>query len=369
MSEDGATPDLPAPTSGATVPARLAPRPAPAGRDGGAVPLDPAEKAAVVLVALGPEMAANLMRQFDERPMRRFAAAVSRLHEVPRETVVAVVDEFLERLGDDTTVRGGIDEARRILGQILDEEQLSRVLEELDSRGGRSIWQRLGDAADAPFATWIGTEHPQVATVVLSKLRPEQAARLLERFEPAFAHDVVLRMSRVPTADSGAMEVLKSSIERDFVTAIERTQGARKPTELIAGLMNHVSASAREAFLAQMEESDPKLAQEVQRVMFTFSDISTRVAARAVPQVVRAVDEPVLLTALKTALALDDPSAEFILGNVARRLSERLREDLEAMPELRQKEGEQAQAEVVAAVRRLAQTGQIKLIELDGGED
>jgi flagellar motor switch protein FliG len=118
-----------------------------------------------------------------------------------------------------------------------------------------------------------------------------------------------------------------------------------------------------------MEESDPKLAQEVQRVMFTFADIATRVAARDVAQVVRAVDEPMLLTALKTALAVDDPSAEFILGNVARRLSERLREDLEAMPEVRQKEGEQAQAEVVAAVRRLAQQGQIKLIELDGGDD
>jgi flagellar motor switch protein FliG len=353
----------------ATVPPPQPPATTDRGRAAGASALDPAEKAAVILVALGPEIAASLMGGFDERPMRRFAAAVSRLDEVPKETVIAVVDEFLERLGDETSVRGGIDEARRILGQILDEEQLARVLEELDAKGGRSIWQRLGDAADAPLAAWLGTQHPQVAAMVMGKLRPEQSARLLERFEPAFGHDVVLRLARVPTPDPGAMEVLKSAIERDFVSAMERTQGARKPTELIAGLMNHVSASAREMFLKQMEEADAKLAQEVQRVMFTFTDIATRVAARDVAQVVRAVDEPVLLTALKTAMAVDDPAAEFILGNVARRLSERLREDLAAMPEVRQKEGEQAQAEVVGAVRKLAQSGAIKLIELDGADD
>lgn len=335
----------------------------------GAEALSPAQKAAVIIVAMGPEAATEILRNLGETNIRRFASAVAKMKGVPHETVDAVVGEFLHAMGDELSVHGGLDEARKFLGQVLDEDQLARVLEEIDARSTRSVWLRLADASDAALANWLSAEHPQVAVLVLARLRADQAARLLERFEPAFAHDVVLRMARVPTPDNAAMEILKSAIEHDFVSAIERTQGAAKPAELIAGLMNHVSATARDAFLGQMEQDDPKLAAEVQRVMFTFGDIASRVNPRDVAKVIRAIDEPVLMAALKLAAAQSNPSAEFILGNIAKRLSDRMREDLEGMPDVRQKEGEAAQAELVNAIQTLARRGEIKLIEIDAGDD
>lgn len=355
-------------TGGALAPWTAAPPPAPPSAPAHK-PLDRAQKAAVIIVALGQEAAAEILRGLGERNIRRFAAAVSTLREVPKEVVEEVAEEFLASLGDERAVRGGIEEARKLLGQVLDPESLARVLDDIDSRNGRSIWLRLADAADGSLATWLSGEHPQVACVVLTKLRSTQAARVLERFEPGFAQDVVLRMARPPAPDSAAMEVLKTVVERDFVSAAERNQGARKPAELIAGLMNHVSGAARQGFLTKMEQTDPKLAQDVQRSMFTFTDIASRVSARDVSKVVREVEEPVLLAALKVALAADDPSAEFILGNIAKRLSERLREDLEAMDDVRQKDGEAAMAEVVGAVQALARRGEIKLIEIDSADD
>ncbi|WP_339947111.1 FliG C-terminal domain-containing protein [uncultured Albimonas sp.] len=331
--------------------------------------LTPAQKAAIVIVALGPEAATEILRSLGETNIRRFATAVAKLKGVPHETVDAVVAEFLGAMGDELSVRGGLDEARKFLGQVLDEDQLARVMEEIDARSTRSIWLRLADASDAALANWLSAEHPQVACLVLAKLRADQAARLLERFEPAFAHDVVLRMARVPTPDNAALEMLKSAIEHDFVSAIERTQGAAKPAELIASLMNHVSNAARETFLSQMEQDDPKLAQEVQRVMFTFADIASRVNPRDISKVIRGVDEPVLMAALKLAQTQENPSAEFILGNVAKRLSDRMREDLAGMPDVRQKEGEAAQAELVNGIQTLARRGEIKLIEIDLADD
>ena len=331
--------------------------------------LTPAQKAAIVIVALGPEAATEILRSLGETNIRRFATAVAKLKGVPHETVDAVVAEFLGALGDDLSVRGGLSEARKFLGPVLDEDQLARVMEEIDARSTRSIWLRLADASDAALSNWLSAEHPQVACLVLAKLRADQAARLLERFEPAFAHDVVLRMARVPTPDNAALEMLKSAIEHDFVSAIERTQGAAKPAELIASLMNHVSNAARETFLSQMEQDDPKLAQEVQRVMFTFADIASRVNPRDVAKVIRGVDEPILMAALKLAQAQENPSAEFILGNIAKRLSDRMREDLAGMPDVRQKEGEAAQAELVNGIQTLARRGEIKLIEIDLGDD
>jgi flagellar motor switch protein FliG len=205
--------------------------------------------------------------------------------------------------------------------------------------------------------------------VVLTKLRSEQAARVLERLDGAFAQDVVMRMSRVPTLDPQSMELIREVIERDFVSVMERTQGARKPADLIAALMNHLSSDIRDSLLEHLGEQSPRLAQEVQRVMFTFSDIASRVGARDIAKVVKAIDETVLLTAMKSAKERNDPAVDFILGNIAKRLAERFGEDLGAMPEVRRKDGETAQAEVVGAIQALVKRGEIKLIEIDGGED
>ncbi|MBR28337.1 flagellar motor switch protein FliG [Albimonas donghaensis] len=358
-------------SEGAMVVAKGAPVPAPVGGEepSPAILLSQAQKAAVVIVALGPEAATEILRNLGDANIKRFASAVSKLNGVPHAVVDAVVSEFLATMGDELSVRGGLDEARKFLGQVLDEDSLSRVLEEIDARSVRTIWQRLADSADAPLSNWLSAEHPQVACLVVSKLRSDQAARLLERFEPAFAQDIVLRMSRVPTPDNAALEILTRTIEQDFVSVIERNQGARKPAELIASLMNHVSATARDSFLGHMDSVDSKLAQEVQRVMFTFADIASRVNPRDVAKVMKEVEEPVLMTALKSALATENPSADFILGNIAKRLSERLREDLDGMPDVRQKEGEAAQAALVNAIQTLARRGEIKLIEIDAGDD
>ena len=327
------------------------------------------ERATIVLIALGPDTAASFLKDLGEDNIRRFARAVSRMREIPHAVVDDVLTDFMDTLGDEMSVRGGMDEAKRFLGQVMDGDSVNRILEDLDGRGGRSIWLKLADAADASLANWLSMEHPQFACVVLSKLRSDQAARVLERFEAAFAQDIVMRMARVPTVDPSAMEVIREVIERDFVSVMEKNQGARKPAELIAGLMNHVSSSVRDAMLGQMGEENPRLAQEVQRVMFTFTDIASRVGARDIAKVVKGVEEEVLMTAMKSAMVRTDPSVEFILGNIAKRLAERFNEDLAAMPDVRKKDGEAAEAEVVAAIQAMVKKGEIKLIELDGGDD
>lgn len=327
------------------------------------------ERATIVLIALGPETASNFLKELGEDNIRRFARAVSRMREIPHKVVEEVLNEFMSTLGDEMAVRGGMDEAKRFLGQVMDGDSVNRILEDLDGRGGRSVWLKLADAADASLSGWLSLEHPQFACVVLTKLRSDQAARVLERFDQAFAQDVVMRMARVPNVDPRAMEVMRDVIERDFVSVMEKTQGARKPADLIAGLMNHVSSNVRDSMLEYMAGENPRLAQEVQRVMFTFTDIASRVAARDISKVVKGVPEDVLLLAMKNAGARNDPAVDFILGNITKRLAERFAEDLGAMPDVRRKEGEAAEAEVVAAIQNMTKMGEIKLIELDGGDE
>jgi len=348
----------------------LAEPPRPAGVD--AEPpagLDRAQKAAIILVALGPEAGSDLLKDLGERNLRKFASAVSRLRDVPSDHVNDVVTEFLDALQSKLAVRGGIDEARKFLGRVMDEDGVAQILDDIEAPTVRSIWRRLAAAADAPLAAWLAAEHPQVVCTVLTKLRSDQAARLLERFEAGFAQEVVLRMARVPNPDQAAEQVLKTAVERDFVSVMERTSGARKPAEVIAALLNHVSRASRESMLERMESTDPQLAVEVQREMFTFADIASRVPPRDVAALVKDVEEDVLLTALKTAQAVDDPAVEFILGNITKRLSERLRDDLQSLPEVSQKEGEAAQTEIVNTIQQMVRRGEIKLIEIETSDD
>jgi flagellar motor switch protein FliG len=327
------------------------------------------ERATIVLIALGPETASEFLKNLGEDNIRRFARAVSHMRKIPHKTVEAVLKEFMETLGDEMSVRGGMDEAKRFLGQVMDGDSINRIMEDLDGRGGRSVWRKLADASDSSLANWLQMEHPQFASVVLTKLRSDQAARVLEKFDRAFAQDVVMRMARVASVDPTVMEQIREVVERDFVSLMEKTQGARKPAELIAGLMNHISSDIRDSMLEHLGQEAPRLAQEVQRVMFTFSDIASRVGARDIAKVVKSVEETILLTALRSAKERQDPAFDFILGNIAKLLAERYAEDIEAMPEVRKKDGEAAQAKVVAMIQVLVKRGEIKLIELDGGDD
>lgn len=364
-SQDGA--GLPATVPTAPPPAVARP-PAPGVNPALTAGLTAPEKAAIVIAALGPEEAAKFLETIGERHIRKFARAISQMRKVPAETVNAVAAEFLGTLFGESELRGGHGEARKFLGRVLDEDSVARIMDNLEG-SGRSLWEKLGDTTDAALAAFLQTEHPQLASVVLAKLRSDKSARVLERLDPVFAREIVLRMTRVATVDPDAMEHVRLVMERDFVSVIQRQQASRKPADLIAGVMNHISANVRDGFLDHLTAENGRLAGEVQRLMFTFRDIPSRVEARDISIVLRGVEEEVLNTALKIAMAEDDPTAEYILSNISKRLSERLVEDIETMPPVRPKDGEAAQAEVVAAIQRMSKSGELKLIELDSNED
>ncbi|MEM7508413.1 MAG: FliG C-terminal domain-containing protein [Pseudomonadota bacterium] len=335
---------------------------------GDAAGLTQTEKAAIIMIALGPEAAATVLGQMGEQRIRRFAQVVNAMKQVSAEIVEEVIEEFLQILSDQLSLSGGPDEVRKFLGEVLDSDSVTRIMEDLGG-SGNSIWTRLAAVDEARLAAWLKMEHAQVAAVVLTKLNSLKSAKILERFDSDFAQVVVLRMSRVPSFDATTLAQISDVIERDFLPTVQREKGARKPADLIAGLMNHVSSNVREDLLGRMEQEAPALTQEVQRVMFTFADIVERVRPRDVGAFTKEVDEPVLMTALKSAAKAGNPSVDFIFSNISKRLSERMREDLEAMPDPSKRDGEAAQNEVVAAIKDLVSRGTIQLVEAEGGEE
>ncbi|MSU91776.1 hypothetical protein GE300_19555 [Rhodobacteraceae bacterium 2CG4] len=329
----------------------------------GAAELPPIRKAAIILAAIGPEAAGEFLRTMDEGALTRTAIEISRLDRVPKDMLDAVIAEFLLSIGTDEEVSGGSHTARRLLAEVLDDKTIERIM--LDVTGGptRSAWKRLNECSNTALASFVGAEHPQTAAVILTELRPDKAAAVVERLDPEFAQQTVLRMARVPALEPRVAAMVESVIASDFLSALQRTQGSRRPAELIAGLMNNLRTEAREKFLGYLEDEKPTLHRDVLRTMFTFADIRERVAARDVPLLIKELEEPVLIVALKWGQMQGNPSVDFLLSNLSKRLSERLVEDLAGVPEPTQRDGEGAHQEVVRVIQEMAKVGSIALVE------
>jgi flagellar motor switch protein FliG len=328
----------------------------------------PVEKAAVILTAVGPELASGILRELSEPEMARFARAIGGLGKIPQDVLDAIIVEFIDLLTTGPELSGGAHAARKLLSAVLDDQdEVERLLDGRKKSDIRPVWERLNETPAASIATFIGAEHPQTAAVILSELRPEIAASALERLDRSFAQSAVLRLSRVPTLDPVVADAMLGAIERDFLSVLQRNLSKRRPADLIASLMNNVSNDVREGFLSFLEAQDSGLAQDVQRTMFTFDDIALRLAGRDVAGVLRDVAEDILLKALKLGQAQGSASVAFILENLPRRLSERYVEEIAALSEVSRKDGELAQIEVTKSIQAQVKAGTIRLVERDTG--
>ena len=326
----------------------------------------PIEKAAMILTAIGPELAAGFLRDLAEPDMERFARAINGLGKISQDVLDAVIMEFLELLTTGPEISGGAKAARKLLAAVVeDEDEVQRLIDGRRRSEVRSVWERLNDTAPPTLASFLQGEHPQTAAVVLSELRAEVAASVLERLERGFAQTVVVRLSRVPTLDGPVAAAIQGAIERDFLSVLQRNLSKRRPADLIAGLMNNISTEVREGFLSYLEAQEPSLAQDVQRTMFTFDDIAVRLHGRDVAGVLRDVPEEVLLKALKLGEAQGSATVAFVLENLPRRLAERYVEELAGLDDVSRKEGESAQIEITKAIQAQAKAGTIRFIEKD----
>ncbi len=331
--------------------------------------IKPIEKAAIILAAIGPEIASSFLRNMDEKNLTRCAMAISRLTRVSEDQLDATIAEFLLSIGTDEEVLGGTETARRLLSEVLDDGTIERIMYDVEGGDIQGAWKKLNDVSVPALATFIASEHPQTAAVIMSELRADKAAGVIERLDPEFAHQTILRLSSVPVLDSIVSDKVERVIAKDFLSAIQGRKKSRKPADLIAGVMNNLTSATREKFIGQLEEAKPTLAKEVLKVMFTFADIRHRVEPRDVAVITKEIPEGTVTTALKYATDQRIGSAEFILSNIPKRLSERLTDDIANMGDITPRDGETSMQEVVRAIQELAKAGTINLIEEEFPED
>ncbi|MBW8270708.1 flagellar motor switch protein FliG [Caldovatus aquaticus] len=314
------------------------------------------QKAATLMLALGEERAADLLARLHEDEIRDISAAMATLGTVPAAAVEELCREFAEIIGRTGALIGSWEATERILMRSLPKERVAQIMEEIRGPAGRTMWDKLGNVNEAVLANYLKNEYPQTVAVVLSKVRPDHAARVLALLPEGFAMEVVMRMLRMDTVQKDALEGLERTLRTEFMSNLARGQ-RRDAHEMMAEIFNNLDRQTEARILGALEERNREAAERIRALMFTFDDLQ-RLDGMAIQALVREVEKDRLVLALKGA---SEPLRELFFRNMTERAANLLREDLAALGPVRLRDVDEAQAAIVATAKELAARGEITL--------
>ena len=316
------------------------------------------EKAAILMLAIREEGAAKLFQRMDVDEIREITQAMASLGTVTGEVVENLLREFGERRAMGGDLVGGFEVAERMLTRFLDRDKVRDIMDDIRGPAGRTVWDKLGGVDEGALASYLKHEYPQTVALVLSRIRPDHAARVLANLPEEFAVEAVMRMLRMEVVQREVLEDVERTLRADFMSNLARGHG-RDNHEAMAEIFNHLDRGTEARFLRQLEERNRESAEKVRALMFTFEDLA-RLPAAGVQTLLRHTAQDRLAVALKGA---SESLRELFFTNMSERAARILKEDMAAMGPARLRDVEGAQAGLVATAKQLAADGEILLAQ------
>jgi flagellar motor switch protein FliG len=321
------------------------------------------EKAAILLLSLNEEDAANIIRHLEPKQVQRVGAAMARATDLSQGKVGAVHRAFLEDIQKYTNIgMGSEDFMRNALVAALGEEKANNLVDQILLGNGSKGLDSLKWMDPRQVASIIINEHPQIQTIVLSYLEPDQSAEILAQFSERDRLDLMMRIAHLEEVQPSALAELNEIMEKQFAGQAGTQAAKIGGLKAAAEIMNYLDNNVEGILMDQMRDKDEDLATQIQDLMFVFENLA-EVDDQGIQKLLRDVPQDVLQKALKGA---DDVLQEKIFKNMSKRAADMMRDDLEAMPPIKVSDVEAAQKEVLAIARRLADAGDIMLA---GGGD
>ena len=314
-----------------------------------------AERAAIVLLSLGDE-AKHLWAMLEEEEIKEVSQAMAALGVVPSPVVEALVQEFVQKLSGAGSLMGSLEQTQRMLTAILPKEKVDALMEEIRGPAGRNVWDKLANVNEAVLASYLKNEYPQTVAVVLAKVRPEHAAKVLAELPEDFAAECVMRMLAMEPVQRDILEKVETTLRTEFMSNLARTS-KRDSHELMAEIFNNFDRQTESRFVAALEEKNRDSADRIRALMFVFEDLG-KLDAGGVQTLLRAVDKGDLALALKGA---SDALRNLFFSNMSERGGKLLKEDMAAMGPVRLKDVDAAQTRMVMTAKELAARGEIVL--------
>ncbi|MEQ8289368.1 MAG: flagellar motor switch protein FliG [Gammaproteobacteria bacterium] len=320
--------------------------------------LEPAQKAAVLLMTIGEDKAAEVLRHMGPKEVQRIGVAMTTVRDLSKDTVNNVIGEFMSTVNQQTNLGVGVDDyVRNVLHNALGEEKAASVIDRILIGGNSQGLEALKWMNPKSVAELIQNEHPQIIAIILSYLESDMSAEILTVFPEKVRADLLLRIATLESVQPAAMRELNETLEKQLKGGNSVQSSSIGGPKAAADILNFIESSNEAAIMEKIKEVDEDLGQEIQDLMFVFDNLIT-VDDRSMQVILREVATDNLLLALKVA---NDELKEKIFNNMSKRAAEMLQEDLEAKGPVKLSEVEAAQKEILTIARRLADEGQISL--------
>ena len=315
------------------------------------------EKAATFMLALGNEQSAKLFEMMDDEEIRELSQIMSGLGSVNSNTIEQLFVDFADQITGGGSLVGSYDSTERLLYSSLPQDRVDQIMEEIRGPAGRTMWDKLDNVDEAVLANYFKNEYPQTVAVVMTKLRPEQAARVISSLPENFSMEVIMRMLRMESVQKEILDNVEQTLRKEFMANLARST-RRDSHELMADIFNSLDRNAENRFMTGIEERSRESAERIKALMFTFDDLA-RIDGPGIQTLLRDVEKDKLALALKGA---SNEVKELFLENLSKRAAKMMVEDMEAMGAVRLKDVDEAQSIIVSAAKILADSGDINIV-------
>ena len=327
--------------------------------------MDGVEKAATLLIALGPEKSAQIFKHLKEEEIEQLTLEIANTSSVSPQTKEMVLNEFYEIcLAQQYIAEGGIGYAKELLEKALGEEKAKSVIGKLTASLQVRPFEFIRKTDPSQLLNFIQDEHPQTIALILSYLPPSQSSLVISSLPPEKQADVAKRIAQMDRTSPDVIKQVEKVLERKLSSLVNQDYTIVGGVDAIVSILNSVDRGTEKHIMETLEVEEPELADEIRKKMFVFEDILS-LDDRAIQRVLRDVDNSDLALALKGAT---EEVQNIILNNLSSRLAVMIKEDMEFMGPVRMKDVEEAQQKIVNIIRKLEDSAEI-VIARGGGDE
>ena len=319
--------------------------------------LSPGDKVSILMISLGEETTADVMRHLADFEIEQIAQTITELGNVPNAVQDQVLEEFEQHLlAGEYMAQGGSDFARGALERAVGPRRAQEILDRVMSTVGSGFYMLKNVPADQ-IAPFIANEHPQTIALILSQLEAYQAAGILALLPQRIQSEVAYRIATMENITPSTLKQIEENLEASLKDILSGHTDVGGP-KIVADMLNLTGSSVEKSVLDNIDAQDPEVAETVRNMMFVFDDVST-LTDREIQTILREVEQKDLVVALKAA---SEDVKEKILGNMSDRVRNFIEEEMEFLGPMRLSEVEEVQLRIVQKIRQLEEQGQVNIV-------
>lgn len=323
------------------------------------------QKAALLLISLGPDVSASVYKHLSEEEIERLTLEISSVKKVESTQKEEVIEEFHNiALAQDYISQGGIGYAKTVLEKALGKEHAQSIINRLTSSLQVRPFDFARRADPAQLLNFIQNEHPQTIALILSYLDPEQAGIILSSLPQEKQADIARRIAVMDSTSPDVISEIEAVLERKLSSTVAQDFSDTGGVDAVVEVLNGVDRATEKTILDSLEIQDPELAEEIRKRMFVFEDIVT-LDNLSIQRIIRECENNDLLLSMKVS---SEEVKGILFRNMSQRMAETFKEELEFMGPVRLRDVEEAQSRIVGTIRRLEDAGEI-IIARGGGDD